>query len=73
MDPGKRTQANLKLAEASRLSFEPKDIRYLVVRQEEEIVPLISQIEQIKIKYSHYDVRLLSSRVISTEQIASDF
>lgn len=68
-----RTQANLRLGEVSRLSFEPKHIKYLVVRQEEEIVPLITQIEQIKSKYSYYDVRLLASRVISAEQIRSDF
>ncbi len=73
MDDGMRAQANLELAETCPLSFEPKDIRYLVVRQEEEIVPLISQIEQIKDKYSYYDVRLLASRVISAEQIKSDF
>ena len=68
-----RTQANLKIADISRLSFEPKDIRYLVVRQEKEIVPLTNQIEQIKIKYSPDDVRLLKTRVITAEQIRSDF
>jgi hypothetical protein len=73
MNWGMRTQANLKLADICRLSFEPKDIRYLVLRQEEEIVPLTNQIEQIKIKYSPDDVRLLKTRVITAEQIRSDF
>jgi hypothetical protein len=68
-----RTQANLKLAAISRLSFVPNDIRYLVVRGDEEIVPLTNQIEQIKIKYSPDDVRLLKTRVITAEQIRSDF
>lgn len=73
MNSAMRTQANLKLADICRLSFEPKDIRYLVVRHEEEIVPLTNQIEQIKIKYSPDDVRLLKTRVITAEQIKSDF
>lgn len=67
-----RTQANLKLAHASRLGFEPKDIRYLVVRQEEEIVPLTVQIERIEIKYGPDDVRLLKTRILTAEQM-SDF
>jgi hypothetical protein len=73
MNEGMRTLANLKLADICRVSFEPKDIKYLVVRQEEEIVPLTAQIEQIKIKYSPDDVRLLKTRVITAEQIKSDF
>jgi hypothetical protein len=60
-----------ELEEVTEPVFEPA--RYLVVRQEEEIVPFINQIEQIKEKYSYYDVRLLASRVISAEQIRSDF
>jgi hypothetical protein len=67
------SQTNLKLAQTCRLSFEPKDIKYLVVHKEEEIVPLTTHIEQIKIKYSPDDVRLLKTRVITAEQIRSDF
>jgi len=45
----------------------------LIVRREDEIVPLIRQIELIKGKYGFDEVKLLSSRVISAEQIRSDF
>lgn len=69
-----RRDANNSLAEISRISFEPNDIKYLIVRCEDEIVPLIENIERIKgKKYSLHDVRLLASRLISSEQIKSDF
>lgn len=68
-----RNTGNKKLAELSRISFEPNDIKYLIVRREDEIVPLIREVERIKGKYSHDDVRLVMSRVISAEQIRADF
>jgi len=68
-----RSEANNKLAEISRIDFEPSDIKYLIVQHESEIVPLIREIERIKGKYGFDDVRLLASRVISAEQIRTDF
>jgi Putative abortive phage resistance protein AbiGi, antitoxin len=69
-----RREANSRLAKLSRIRFDPNDIKYLIVRREDEIVPLIKEVERIKgKKYSYDDVRLLSSRVISSEQIKSDF
>ena len=68
-----RREANRKVGEISRISFDPNDIKYLVVRRDDEIVPLIREVERIKAKYSYDDVRLLASRVISAEQIRSDF
>lgn len=68
-----RTAANRKLYDLSKISFEPNDIKYLIVRREDEIVPLIRDVESIKGKYSYDDVRLLASRVISAEQIRADF
>lgn len=73
LDSEKRKAANEKLAEGSRISFEPNDIKYLIVRREDEIVQLIRDVELIKGKYSHEDVLLLSSRIISAEQIRTDF
>ena len=73
LDEDKRREANTRIASMSRISFEPNDIKYLIVRREDEIVPLIRQVEAIKGKYGYEDVRLLASRVISTEQIRSDF
>ncbi|MGH9874840.1 MAG: abortive infection system antitoxin AbiGi family protein [Pyrinomonadaceae bacterium] len=68
-----RSKANLAVRELSRLSFEPNDIQYLIVRREDEIVPLIKQVQMKKSKYAYDDVLLLSSRIISAEQIGMDF
>jgi hypothetical protein len=73
LNDAKRKQANDRMAKSFRIGFEPNDIKYLIVRREEEIVPLIRQVEMIKGRYSYDDVRLLFSRVISAEQIRSDF
>lgn len=68
-----RTAENQKLSDISRISFDPNDIKYLIVRREEEIVPFIREVEDIKGRYGHNDVKLLASRVISAEQIRVDF
>ncbi len=68
-----RERANERLAGISRIGFEPNDIKYLIVRREEEIVPFITEVKRIKGKYSHDDVELVASRVISAEQIRADF
>lgn len=68
-----RKQAEANLVSDYTLGFEPSDVRYLIVRKEAEIVPLIDSIQGIKAKYELDDVRLLSSRIISAEQIKADF
>jgi hypothetical protein len=73
LDEIQRTAANRRIAEAARIRFVPNDVKYLIVRREEEIVPLIKKVQDIKGDYSYDDVRLLSSRLISAEQIRSDF
>ena len=68
-----RQAANQRLGVISRISFEPKDIKYLVVRNEAEIVPFIARLRHIKSRYDEADRELVASRVISAEQIRSDF
>ena len=73
-DETKRGIENARIGETVRISFNPSDVKYLIIRREEEIVPLIKDLEQIKgDKYSLDDVRLLASRVVSSEQIRADF
>ena len=73
-DESKRANENARIGRTFRIAFDPSDVKYLIVRREEEIVPLIRDLEHIKgDKYSYDDVRLLASRVISSEQIRSDF
>lgn len=69
-----RDEANKHLWDKDQLIFHPSDIKYLIVSHEDEILRLIAKIEAIKgEKYSPDDVKLLSSRVISADQIISDF
>jgi len=55
------------------LDFSPKDINYIIVEKEDEILGLIDAIQRIKGKYPYDDVKLLSTRIISMERIAEDF
>jgi hypothetical protein len=56
-----------------RLSFAPSDIRYVIVGAESEILPMIEELERIKgPKYTWSSVKLLTSRLLSAEQIRSD-
>jgi hypothetical protein len=68
-----KASADQQLSEHVKLSFEPDDIKYLIVREESEIVDMISNIRKIKDKYSSNTIDLLTSRIISAEQILSDF
>lgn len=72
-DPIKREQGNVAVWDLDRLAFEPSDIRYLIVATEAEILPLVRAVAQIKGKYSHDQVQVLCTRVISAEQIRADF
>lgn len=55
------------------LDFTPKDIQYLIVPKESDIIDLISAIQRIKGKYSYEDVQKLQSRILTAEQIEKDF
>ena len=68
-----RANANERIAEKVKLRFGPEDIKYLIVNSESEIFALIKAISEIKQKYSDDIKKILYSRIISTEQIKSDF
>jgi len=65
--------ANDKAREATILKFEPSDIKYIVVATETEILPMIQAVARIKQKYDEDQVKVLTSRIISAEQIIADF
>jgi hypothetical protein len=72
-NPTRLAQANNDLSEAIKLSFTPDDIKYIIVEKEKEILPMIDAIKKIKGKYSEDTVNKLLTRIISSEQIKSDF
>ena len=73
LDSEIRNQANEKLRKNFTLSFTPKDIEYIIVKTKSEIPSIINDIMSIKSKYSEDTRRLLLSKIISCENIGSDF
>lgn len=66
-------EANDRLHEEDQIMFTPNDIKYLIVAKENEILPLIASVESIKNKFSQDEIKLLSTRIISAQQIEDDF
>jgi hypothetical protein len=74
LDMEKRQEANNCLPESTVLKFTPDDIRYIIVATEGEILDMVDDILRIKgDKYSHNQLRKLTTRIISAEQIREDF
>jgi hypothetical protein len=74
LDEEKRAAANARLAERAPLYFEPNDIRFIVVPDESEILPLLNEIEKSKGgKYNYNDVRMLSTKILTVDKIKEDF
>lgn len=71
-DPIKRSKAN-EIASNSKLKFEPNDIKYIIVSEEKEILPMLDSIARIKGKYDAKTIKLLQSKVISSNLIKTDF
>lgn len=74
LDERVKYDMNANISKHCRLSFTPKDIKYIVVRYNAEILGIIDRINEIKSnKYDGDEVKLLKTRIISAEQILEDF
>jgi len=56
-----------------KLSFNPDDIRYLIVKDDSDIVDIIDKLKLIKSKFSQAKIEKLISKVITINQIFEDF
>lgn len=57
-----------------KLSFEPSDIKYIIVRQETEISATIKALREANSeKYDQQVTEILTSEIITTDQILQDF
>lgn len=65
--------AHRKLAEIGRLFFKPEDVKYIIVAKEAEKLPVINRLEAIYTNAGTDTLKLLASKLISVEQIRSDF
>lgn len=54
------------------LIFEPKDINYIVLKDESERYEISQNIRSIKEKFSYRDVETLSTKILTVEQIQND-
>ena len=71
--PDKIREEN-RMLEKYKLSFEPKDVKYIIVDKEDEILEMVNKIINIKqTKYTHADLQILTTRIISMEHIFEDF
>lgn len=60
--------------ESLRLSFQPNDIKFIIVKHENEILSMIDKVINIKRdKFSYKDVQILTTRIISMDSIKENF
>jgi len=56
------------------VSFEPDSINYIIVKSEDEILPLCRELQSIKGgSYTYDSVQILMTRILSMERIKEDF
>jgi hypothetical protein len=63
---------NASMQEADKLTFDAKDIKYIIVKRENEIPEFADFIESQLTQFSESDRKILVSKLISVEQIKDD-
>lgn len=71
LNPVQKAHADTQL-EKAKLGFEPSDIRYLIVREDTEIQAMVRALRNIKAKYPQETIEILTSRIMTCEQIVQD-
>ncbi|MCK5110362.1 MAG: hypothetical protein KAQ94_02490 [Arcobacteraceae bacterium] len=66
-----KDEYNNKIANI-KLTFQPTDIKYLIVENENEIISLINHIKDVKGKFNQKTIDILSSRILTKDQIDND-
>ncbi len=58
-----------------RIGFEPNDIKYIIIKDESEILQMIEFLDDVKsdFQYEPEIIRKLTSRIITSSQIKNDF
>lgn len=68
-----RSEANEVLEEDYSLNFQPDDIKYIIVENEDQILSIIKAVERIKGKFDSDTLKRLTSRILTKQQIIEDF
>lgn len=69
----KKKEKHNKEVKSQSLKLTPNDIIYIIIKKESERDGIITTIEKAKGKFSHTEVKRLTSRIISIEQLKTDF
>lgn len=56
-----------------KLTFTPNDVEYIIVKEENEILPMIHYIEKTKGKYGLDEAKILTTAIMSANRIWEDF
>lgn len=73
-DSSEKKELNNKKLENERLYFNPNNIMYLIVKDENEINELIQHIRNVKGKnYTMHEIDRLTTRILTCERIIKDF
>ena len=67
-----RQKLHADLADCFRLEFGVGDIKYLIVENEDQVVPLLNSIREMKSRYDEQAVNLLATRIIRVDQLNED-
>ncbi len=57
----------------NRLSFNANDIKYIIINKDDDIKLVIERMEELPAKYKKTDIKRLTSRILTSEQIHEDF
>jgi len=68
-----RDNYNAALKKSFRLKFTPEDIKYIIVREEKEVLKMANNIGRTCSRYSQEEITRLITKIMSMEQIIDDF
>lgn len=74
LNPIELADVNSDMRWRDRLDFKAADIKYIIVKDEKEILPMAATVRTIRpALYDDNQINLLISRIITSKQIGSDF
>lgn len=68
-----RANANETISKKYRLTFSANDIKYLIVKTQNEMISLSDALDSMKTVFNDREIKILKTRIISSQQINEDF
>ncbi|EMQ95003.1 hypothetical protein D778_00173 [Xanthomarina gelatinilytica] len=69
----KRASANDSLAKNFPLTFQCEDVKYIIVKKESEMIALFDALDLMTENFTENEIKILKTKIVSTEQILQDF